>query len=161
MKADLIGSLASAVARANCSTVEKDMTMKRACVWRVFFLFACSPVLGVAAETGLPTPVVPAGFGVNIHFTDPVPGEMERLTQAGYHLARMDLAWGAIETAPGRYNFAAHDRLKGHLARAGARPIFILDYGNRLYDHGQAPRSDSARAAFARFAAAAARHFRG
>ena len=39
--------------------------------------------------------------------------------------------------------------------------MFILDYGNRLYDHGQAPRSDSARAAFARFAAAAARHFRG
>jgi polysaccharide biosynthesis protein PslG len=48
-----------------------------------------------------------------------------------------------------------------HLARAGVRPMFILDYGNRLYDHGQSPRSDSARAAFARLAAAAARHFRG
>ena len=48
-----------------------------------------------------------------------------------------------------------------HLTRAGVRPMFILDYGNRLYDHGQLPRSDSARAAFARFASAAARHFRG
>ena len=68
---------------------------------------------------------------------------------------------GGIERAPGRYDFAAYDRLRDHLARAGVRPMFILDYGNRLYDHGQSPRSDSARAAFARFAAAAARHFRG
>jgi len=68
---------------------------------------------------------------------------------------------GGIERAPGRYDFAAYDRLKDHLARAGVRPMFILDYGNRLYDHGQSPRSDSARAAFARFATAAARHFRG
>ena len=49
----------------------------------------------------------------------------------------------------------------GHLKKEGARPIFILDYGNRLYDRGQSPRSESARAAFARFAAAAARHFHG
>ena len=77
------------------------MTMKRACVWPVLFFFACSPVLGVAGETGLPPPVVPAGFGVNIHFTDPAPGEMERFAEAGYRLVRMDFAWGAIESEPG------------------------------------------------------------
>lgn len=102
-----------------------------------------------------------AGLGVATHFTDPAPREMERLAEAGYRMIRTDLEWEGIERAPGRFDFAAYDRLKDHLARAGVRPMFILDYGNRLYGHGQAPRSDSARAAFARFAAAATRHFRG
>ncbi len=139
------------------------MTMKRACVWRVLFLFllACLPVLSLAGENGLPSPAVPAGLGVATHFTDPAPGEMKRLAEAGYRMIRTDLEWGGIERSPGRYNFAAYDRLMVHLAEAGVRPMFILDYGNRLYDHGQSPRSDTARAAFARFAAAAARHFRG
>jgi hypothetical protein len=141
--------------------VKKGMTMNRACVWRVLLLFTAFPVISAGGEAGLPSPVVPAGLGVNIHFTEPGPREMERFAEAGYRLIRNDLAWEAIERVPGHYDFSAYDRLRGHLARAGARPIFILDYGNRLHDQGQAPRSDSARAAFARFAAAAARHFRG
>jgi hypothetical protein len=91
--------------------VEKGMTMKRACVWRVLFLFACLPVLSVAGETGLPSPVVPAGLGVATHFTDPAPGEMRRLAEAGYRMIRTDLEWGGIERAPGHYDFAAYDRL--------------------------------------------------
>ena len=89
------------------------MTMKRACVWRVLFLFlfACSPVVSVAGETGLPSPVVPAGLGVATHFTDPAPGEMKRLAEAGYRMIRTDLEWGGIERAPGHYDFAAYDRL--------------------------------------------------
>jgi hypothetical protein len=114
-----------------------------------------------AEEHGLPGPIVPTGFGVNIHFTDPAAGEMERFAEAGYRLARMDLSWGAVERTPGDYNFAAYDRLVAHLARAGARPLFILDYGNRLYDGGRSPYTEAGRAAFARYAAAAAAHFRG
>jgi hypothetical protein len=114
-----------------------------------------------AVDRGLPPPDVPAGFGVNIHFTDPGPEEMDRFSEAGFGLIRMDLGWEFIERSPGRYDFSAHDRLLGHLEKAGARAIFILDYGNRLYDRGQAPRSKAARAAFTRFAAAAARHFQG
>ena len=118
----------------------------------VLFLCAVFP-LCAGGDRGLPPPVVPAGFGVNIHFTDPGPGEMERFAEAGYRLVRMDFAWEAVERQAGRYDFGAYDRLLGHLERAGARPIFILDYGNRLYDHGSAPQSDPARAAFAKFAA--------
>jgi hypothetical protein len=88
-------------------------------------------------DAGLPPAVVPRGFGVNIHFTDPVPGEMARFAEAGYRLARMDLAWAALEKAEGAYDFAAYDRLAGHLDRAGARPLLILDYGNRLYNGGE------------------------
>ena len=125
----------------------------------VLLMCAVSPGPSAAGDKGLPPPVVPAGFGVNIHFTDPGPGEMDRFVEAGYRFVRMDFAWGAVERQAGRYEFGAYDRLLGHLEPAGARPIFILDYGNRLYDQGSSPRSDSARAAFARFAAAAARHF--
>jgi hypothetical protein len=128
-----------------------------------WFLCLATLVLPAAAEevNGLPGPVVPAGFGVNIHFTDPAAGEMERFAEAGFRLARMDLSWGGVERAAGEYNFAAYDRLVAHLARAGARPLFILDYGNRLYDGGRAPHTEAGRAAFVRFAAAAAEHFRG
>jgi hypothetical protein len=125
--------------------------------------FACLTLLTAfcrADETGLPRPVVPDGLGVNIHFTDPAPGEMARFAEAGYRFDRNDLAWAGIERQAGEYDFSAYDRLVGHLKSAGARPLFILDYGNPLYDRGQAPRSEAARAAFARFSAAAARHFR-
>jgi hypothetical protein len=106
-------------------------------------------------------PVVPLGFGVNIHFTDPKPGEMERFAEAGYRFVRMDLHWGGIERQRGRYDFSAFDRLVAHLKKANARPIFILDYGNPLYDDGQAPRTNAGREAYARYAAAAAKHYRG
>ncbi len=94
-----------------------------------------------AGETGLPGPLVPAGFGVNIHFTDPAPGEMVRFAEAGFALARIDLAWDAVERRRGVYDFGAYDRLVAHLAKAGTRPLFILDYGNPLYDDRRPPRT--------------------
>jgi hypothetical protein len=104
---------------------------------------------------------VPEGFGVNIHFTHPSPGEMERFAEAGYRLVRMDFGWETVEREPGRYDFTAYDHLMNNLVKVGARPIFILDYGHYHYDRGAAPHSEAARAAFSRFAAAAAQHFRG
>jgi len=127
-----------------------------------FFVVFCTWISADrAGEIGLPKPEVPSGFGVNIHFTEPVLGEMDRFAQAGYRLARMDLTWSAVERQGGVYDFAAHDRLVAHLSKAGARPLFILDYGNPLYDGGRSPFTEAGRAAFARFAAAAAAHFRG
>jgi hypothetical protein len=114
-----------------------------------------------AGDVGLPPPVVPHGFGVNIHFTDPGPGEVDRFAEAGYRFVRMDFGWGGIERRPGVYDFSAYDRLVAQLAKVNARPILILDYGNRLYDGGQAPHTDAGRAAFAKFASAGAVHFRG
>ena len=40
-------------------------------------------------------PVIPEGFGVNIDFTDPRPGEMKMLAEAGFRWVRMDLKWEA------------------------------------------------------------------
>src|SRR5690242_3720046 len=82
---------------------------------------AFEPSPARAAEPGSPAapaapafaaaPVVPEGLGVNIHFTDPRPGEMEMIAAAGMRIVRMDFGWGAIERKAGEYDFSAYDRL--------------------------------------------------
>jgi polysaccharide biosynthesis protein PslG len=107
------------------------------------------------------TPVLPEGFGVNIDFIDPRPGEMKMISEGGFRWVRMDLKWDSTEKEPGRYDFAAYDRLMAALEFRKLRALFILDYGNPLYDKGAPPRTEVARDAFARWAVAAARHFAG
>ncbi|MGH9928049.1 MAG: beta-1,4-xylanase [Pyrinomonadaceae bacterium] len=105
--------------------------------------------------------VIPDGFGVNIHFTDPQPGEIKMLSEAGLRWVRMDIKWDSTETQPGRYDFSAYDRLTAALKPFNIRTLFILDYGNPLYDNGAPPRTEATRQAFARWAVAAAKHFAG
>ncbi len=109
---------------------------------------------------GIPAPGDPAGLGVNIHFTDPRPGEMEMIAAAGFRWVRMDFGWDQTEVAPGQYDFSAYDRLMAALRPHHIRPIFILDYSSQLYDAGQSPHTEEGRQAFARWAASAAVHFR-
>ena len=108
----------------------------------------------------LPGGTIPDVLGVNIHFNDARPGEMEQLAAAGFKWIRQDFTWAGIEREKGRYDFAPYDRLMGHLKKFGIRPIFILDYGNDLYQQGS-PNTPEARAAFGRFASAAVTHFKG
>jgi hypothetical protein len=112
------------------------------------------------AQVGLPKPGEIGSMGVNIHFTDPKPGEMEQIAAAGFKWIRMDFAWAGIERVRGQYDFSAYERLLAHLQKFNIRAIFILDYGNDIYEKGS-PKTQEARAAFARFAAAAATHFKG
>ncbi len=126
--------------------------------WLVVYSLAAASALW-AAE--LPKLVVPEGAGVNIHFTDPRPGEMKMLAEGGFRWVRMDFAWGGIEREKGKYDFSAYDRLMAALEPHRIRALLILDYSNRHYDKGLSPASDEGRKAFARWAAAGARHFRG
>jgi len=116
-----------------------------------------------AAPHSLPDQLgaLPNGFGVNIHFTDPKPGEMKMLAEAGFRWVRMDFGWGATEREKGQYEFSAYERLMKALDVHHIRPIFILDYSNRFYDDDLSPHTDEGRAAFAKWAAAAAVHFKG
>jgi hypothetical protein len=110
----------------------------------------------------LPTPDLPAidqSFGVNIHFVDAEPGEMKMIADAGFRWVRMDFKWDLTERERGRYDFSPYERLMKALKPHEMRALFILDYGNPLYDNGAPPRSADARHAFARWAVAAARHF--
>ncbi len=123
---------------------------------------AAQKILGIS-------PVVPAGLGANIHFTDPRPGEMETFAASGMTWVRMDFTWGGTERKKGEYDFSRYDRLQAALDKHNIRALYILDYGNRLYDnesgptrgHVLPPTSDEGRAAMARWAAAAAAHFKG
>ncbi len=114
-----------------------------------------------ALQNRLPSGPLPEGLGVNIHFTDPQPGEMKMMADAGIRWVRMDLFWDQTEREKGVYDFSAYDRLIKALEEYRIRPIFILDYVNKFYDDARSPDTPEGRAGMARWAAAAATHFRG
>ncbi len=115
---------------------------------------------GAWSPTSNPTPL-DRGLGVNIHFTDPQPGEIKMIAAAGFRWVRMDFVWAETEKARGHYDFSAYDRLLESLRPFDIGALLILDYANPLYDHGAPPRTEGTRQAFADWAAAAARHFAG
>lgn len=128
--------------------------------------FALGLVLAIQAPAApqhpsLPAAAVPDGLGVNIHFTDPRPGEMEMLAAGGFRWVRMDFAWGGTERERGKYNFAAYDRLLAALEAHKVRALFILDYSNPLYERDRSVATEEGRQAFARWAAAAVVRFKG
>jgi hypothetical protein len=106
-------------------------------------------------------PVIPEPLGVNIHFTDPDPGEVRMLAAAGFRWVRMDFVWQQVEIDRGKYDFSAYDRLLSALDEYQIRPLFILDYSHKLYDNGRAPYTDEGRHAFAAWAAASVRRYSG
>ena len=115
-----------------------------------------------AGSAGMPiSPPIPEGLGVNIHFTDPRPGEMEMLAKGGFRWVRMDFGWGSTERTRGVYDFSPYDRLLKAIEPYHIRAILILDYSNDLYDKGLSPQTDEGRLAMAKWAAAAAVHFKG
>ncbi len=115
----------------------------------------------MAGPSKLPELTVPDCLGVNIHFTGPERAQVDQIAAGGFKFIRMDFAWDRIEKAKGVYDYKAYDELVDSLASKGIRALFILDYGNNLYDDGLAPHTDEARAAYAKYAAAAAAHFKG
>jgi hypothetical protein len=97
-------------------------------------------------------------LGVNIHLLDDNPA-LDQAHAAGFSFVRMDMLWSNIERN-GRYRFAPYDRLLRELDARNMGVLWILDYGHP--DHGgSTPQTPQDVAAFARFAAAAAAHFKG
>jgi hypothetical protein len=132
------------------------------------------PLLSGGAE--IPEPILPAGVGVNIHFVTGQEKDLDLIAGAGFKFIRMDFGWEAIETSKGQYNWANYDELLANLEKRGLRAILILDYSHHLYEDsvtsphpitGQAhktissPQHPESIAAFARWAAASAKHFQG
>jgi hypothetical protein len=124
-------------------------------------LVASQAIIAAPPHPSLPSETVPDGLGVNIHFTDAQPSELEMLAAGGFRWVRMDFTWAATERQRGHYDFAAYDRLLEALQKHKLRALYILDYGNELYEPGGSVVSQAARKAFARWAAAAATHFKG
>lgn len=117
-----------------------------------------------------PPLVVGDNFGVNIHrASDP---DFDLIAAAGMRIVRLDLTWENIERVKGVYDWSGYDRTVAALGTRRLRPLLILGYSNPIYaagvtirHHGReltrtaAPSSADARAAFVRWAGAAARHF--
>ena len=130
----------------------------------VFVLSVALPAQAIPGQAGNPADTsgtVADKLGVNIHFTDPLPGEVPMLDASGVRWVRMDLNWSLTERARGQYDFSVYDRLVQALEASHLRAMFILDYCNALYDQNLSPVSEEARQAFANWAVAAVTHFRG
>jgi hypothetical protein len=142
---------------------------------KILAAIAFLPLLTFAAE--IPDHVFPNGVGVNIHFTRGNAKDLDLIAAAGFKVVRMDFLWGRTERRKGEYDWSEYDELTAELERRGIRPYYILDYSNPLYEatvitqnpdtlreedrSTASPRSPESIAAFARWAASAAGHFRG
>ena len=144
--------------------------MKRNRGWTIWLL----PWLACAHE--LPQQVIPEGVGVNIHFVGGHEKDLDLIAAAGFKFIRMDFGWSGIERSKGDYDWAGYEQLLGNLQKRGLRAVFILDYSNPLYEsevtstnpltHQEhrttaSPQHPESIAAYATWAAAAAKHFHG
>lgn len=130
--------------------------------------------IGCMAQQRLPMRPLPEGVGVNIHFRGGHGAELDQIAAAGIRVVRMDFTWARIEHKKEVYGFSDYDRLTAELTERGIRPYYILDYSNLIYEQRSttqrdgrdytavnAPQHPASIAAFARFAAAAAEHYKG
>lgn len=120
-------------------------------------------------------PVLNICSGVNIHFTKGHEKDLDMIASAGFKFIRMDLIWEETENIKGTYNWTDYDELTANLNKRGMRAIYILDYSNSLYEDSvkfkdtltgaefkdiASPQHPESIDAFARWAAAAASHFK-
>jgi len=130
----------------------------------------------VAAASELPPLTFPEGVGVNIHFTRGHGRDLDLIAAGGFKFVRMDFGWGGIERKHGEYDWSAYDDLTADLEKRGLRAVYIFDYSNGLYEDAltavnpvtgkeqrdtASPHKPESVAAFARWAAASAEHFKG
>jgi polysaccharide biosynthesis protein PslG len=145
-------------------------------VSRLIFLMLASFSLLLARGAEIPPPILPGGVGVNIHFVTGHERELDMIAAAGFKFIRMDFHWNGIEPKKGQYDWSGYEQLLANLDKRGLRAIFILDYSNPLYEETvtsphpitgkpdqmvASPQHPESVAAFARWAAAAAKHFQG
>jgi hypothetical protein len=145
---------------------------------KILYVFTLVGVLASAVfADDLPDLTVPAGVGVNIHFTAGHEQDLKMIQAAGFKWVRQDFFWTSIERQKGVYDWSEYEALTSDLEKHGLRPYYILDYSNPLYEEtgtganpitGQpeerataSPQQPQSVAAFARWAGAAAEHFRG
>src|ERR1043166_8277032 len=132
------------------------------------------PIVTSASE--IPDVVIPEGVGVNIHFVTGHEKDLDLIAAAGFKFIRMDFAWTGIEKQKGKYDWSEYDELMANLDKRGIRALFILDYSNPLYEEPvtsphpitgathrttASPQHPESIAAFAKWAAAAAKHCHG
>jgi hypothetical protein len=151
--------------------------MKKICLLPVVLFFISTVILSGQPESKDKFgPANKINSGVNIHFTKGHEKDLDMIAKAGFKFIRMDFTWQSTERKKGVYDWSAYEELTENLSKRGIRALYILDYSNALYeDHveskdplsGQvqkgvaAPRKPESVEAFAKWASAAVKHFRG
>lgn len=108
----------------------------------------------------VPARTISDGWGVNLGFNDLAPRERLLLSESGFRWVRRDLFWHVVEPKKGQWDWSVYDRLLADLEPLKIRPVFILCYGNGLYQP-DAPRTAEARAAFCRYVQMAVTRYKG
>ena len=110
----------------------------------------------------------PFQFGVGVHVgqnRNPLADTEKALTQMGATSFRDEVFWHRLETKQGTLAWPDSlkdlDQLVSDAARAGQRPLLILDYGNKFYDGNAQLSSPQAIAAYARYVRFVVKHFEG
>ncbi|MEA3364891.1 MAG: hypothetical protein U9Q79_04545, partial [Candidatus Hydrogenedentes bacterium] len=117
--------------------------------WFTVFRFAAGALFVVAlacpsakaldisgAHPSLRMKPIPEGTGVNIHFYQGNANDLFMLDESGLGTIRMDISWAGAEKEPGKYDFSHYDKLVADMEARDIRILFIIDYGNPLYDEG-------------------------
>ncbi len=148
-----------------------EFSNKNAAVYGTFNIFQ-SPQPAINTKFG-PSGQVCAG--VNIHFVTGHEKDLDMIAAAGFKYIRMDFVWQTIELTKGTYDWVAYEELTANLRERGLSAIYILDYSNPLYEETidsidpitgkerkglASPQHAESVAAFARWSAAAAEHFK-
>ena len=124
---------------------------------RLLALLALLPMAGLAADPFLVGACTHFGQGKGL-----LGANLSVMSQGGIASFRDEVGWGAIERTKGELAMpAAWDDFVNAGLKAGIEPLIILDYGNRLYDDGDKPRSPEAIEAFCRYAEFVVGHFKG
>lgn len=113
-------------------------------------------------------------FGVQLKPWHTSDADLTQIKAMGFGLVRWSIAWDAVETAPGHYDWSESDAFFRRLKAAGLRSVVIIGRGNPIYsgvvpsapnlmsrdNSSPAPPSDDQEyAVFAAFAAAAAKRY--
>jgi hypothetical protein len=85
--------------------------------------------------------------------------DWDAIKAAGAVVVRQDLIWKGSEKVKGQYDFTKMDGILKNTDARGIRVVAVLAYDNPLY--GKAELTADGRQAYARWAAAAAKHFQG
>ncbi|MDD2325486.1 MAG: cellulase family glycosylhydrolase [Alphaproteobacteria bacterium] len=117
---------------------------------------------------------IPFGFGVNIHTHASFPSSLDPIGDVGFKVVRTNLYWHHVESSMGVYDWSQYDKLLQKMAEAHIRPLMVLSFSNPLYEPMLEMRSPLNKvfrkvappthpesiAAFARYAAQAAKRYK-
>ncbi|WP_447907941.1 hypothetical protein [Serratia fonticola] len=105
-------------------------------------------------------------LGINAHILHQDASDanktLDKITSLNASLIRIDIPWKIVEGDKGLYSVPKNwDSIINAALSKGLHPVLILDYGNKFYNRGDKPISDSDILAFANYAKFIVSHFKG